>query len=195
MLGYLALIRKTSKTLLTGLLLTFKQFRKSLKRRVPEGVSESSYFQQQAMGVTIRYPDEKIPIPDVGRYRLYMETEDCIGCDQCARVCPVDCILIEKIKSPDVIGLTSDGTKKRFYLPTFDIDMAKCCYCGLCTVVCPTECLVMTKVYDYSEYQRDSLIYHFGNLTPEQAEVKRKEIEAIEAERKAAKAAAKSTQG
>jgi formate hydrogenlyase subunit 6/NADH:ubiquinone oxidoreductase subunit I len=190
MAGYLATIGKTSKTLLAGLLLTFKQFRKSLRRRVPEGVNESSYFQQQPMGVTIRYPDEKIPVPDVGRYRLYMETEDCIGCDQCARVCPVDCITIEKIKSPDVIGLTSDGTKKRFYLPTFDIDMAKCCYCGLCTVVCPTECLVMTKVYDYSEYQRENLIYHFGNLTPEQAEVKRKEIEAIEAERKAAKAAA-----
>jgi NADH-quinone oxidoreductase subunit I len=192
--GYFAIIRKTSRALLSGLSLTFKQFRKSLRRRVPEGVSESSYFQQQAMGVTIRYPDEKIPVPDVGRYRLYMETEDCIGCDQCARICPVDCITIEKIKSPDVIGLTSDGTKKRFYLPTFDIDMAKCCYCGLCTVVCPTECLVMTKVYDYSEYQRENLIYHFGNLTPEQAEVKRKEIEAIEAERKAAKAASHLTQ-
>ncbi|MCS6905827.1 MAG: NADH-quinone oxidoreductase subunit I [Bacteroidia bacterium] len=190
MVTYIKAIYQTSKALLKGLLLTYRQLRKSLRRRVPEGINQASYFQQQAMGVTICYPEEKIPVPDVGRYRLYMETEDCIGCDQCARICPVDCITIEKIKAPDVIGFTSDGTKKRFYLPSFDIDMAKCCYCGLCTIVCPTECLTMTKVYDYSEYDRKNLIYHFGNLSLEEAELKRKEIAEIEAQRKAAKAAA-----
>ena len=90
------------------------------------------------------------PIPDVGRYRLHNEIDDCIVCDKCAKICPVDCIDIEPIKATEEIGKTSDGTPKRIYAAKFDIDMGKCCFCGLCTTVCPTECLTMTKVYDFS---------------------------------------------
>lgn len=180
------------RSLTQGLGLTYKHFRRLRNRRRPEAVAEGSYFSQPDGPVTIQYPQEQIPVPDVGRYRLYMETEDCIGCDQCARICPVDCITIEKVKTADVIGVTSDGTKKRFWLPTFDIDMAKCCYCGLCTVVCPTECIIMTRSYDYSEYDRENFIYHFGNLTPEEAAAKQAEYDDWEAAKAAAKAAAKS---
>lgn len=153
-------------------------------------VANEGYFQQPDGPVTIQYPAEAIAVPDIGRYRLYMETEDCIGCDQCARICPVDCITIEKVKATDDLGLTSDGSKKRFWLPTFDIDMAKCCYCGLCTTVCPTECLIMTKNYDYAEYDRENFIFHFGNLSPAQTLAKQQELDTLEAEKKAAKAAA-----
>jgi formate hydrogenlyase subunit 6/NADH:ubiquinone oxidoreductase subunit I len=62
----------------------------------------------------------------------------------------VNCIEIEPIKATEEFGKTSDGTPKRIYAATFDIDMGKCCFCGLCTTVCPTECLTMTKVYDFS---------------------------------------------
>ena len=65
--------------------------------------------------------------------------------------------------------------------------MAKCCYCGLCTTVCPTECLTMTKVFDYSEYDRERFIYHFGGLSPEEAQEKA----ALLAAEKARKAAEK----
>jgi hypothetical protein len=46
----------------------------------------------------------------------------------------------------------------------------------------------MTKVYDFSETDRDAFIYHYGNLSPEQTIVKQKEWEQLEAARKAAKA-------
>jgi NADH-quinone oxidoreductase subunit I len=179
------------KSLLAGMLLGLKHLRKLFVRRKPVSIQNPAYFQQPSQAlVTIQYPQEQIPVPNNGRYRLYMETEDCIGCDQCARICPVDCIDIVKIKATDVIGTTSDGSKKRFWLPVFDIDMAKCCYCGLCTVVCPTECLIMTKSYDFAETDRQSFIYHYGNLTPEQAAVKQAELAAFEAAKKAAKKAA-----
>ena len=127
--------------------------------------------------VTIQYPDVKLKLPDRARNRLYANMDDCIGCDQCSMACPVNCITIETIKStPDVdLGLTSVGTKKRLYVPLFDIDIAKCCYCALCVFPCPTECIKMTDVYEFSEYDRSRLIYNFATMTPaevDQAKVK-----------------------
>lgn len=187
--AYFSRIARAVLTAAAGLLLTWRHFMQRTRRRV-EPVSAAGYFGQAPGRVTIQYPQERLAVPDVGRYRLYMETEDCIGCDQCARICPVDCITIEKIKAVDDLGLTSDGSKKKFYLPTFDIDMAKCCYCGLCTVVCPTECITMTKTYDFAEYDRENFIYHFGNLSPEQAVARQAELEQFEQAKRTAKSAA-----
>lgn len=128
--------------------------------------------------VTRQYPMEQMPVPDIGRYRLHLEADDCIVCDKCARICPVDCIDIQGFKATEDLGTTSDGTKKRLHLPVFDIDMAKCCYCGLCTTVCPTECLTMTKVFDFSETDRAEFVYHFGMLSPEDAAEKRALLDA-----------------
>ncbi|MFN8921652.1 MAG: NuoI/complex I 23 kDa subunit family protein, partial [Sphingobacteriia bacterium] len=189
-MGYWKDIAHAMVALRQGFRLSWQHLRASGQRRMPTGAEDDRYFRQSTGLVTIQYPREQIPVPDVGRYRLHMETEDCIVCDQCARICPVDCITIEKVKAVEDLGTTSDGSKKRFYLPTFDIDMAKCCYCGLCTIVCPTECLLMTKVYDYAEYDRENFLYHFGNLSPEQTQEKEAALAAHEAAIKQAKAAA-----
>lgn len=102
--------------------------------------------------ITLQYPDQTLPVPDRGRYKLHNEIKDCIVCNKCARVCPVDCIEIGGIPAPEVIGETSNGMKKRIHAAKFDIDMAKCCFCGLCTTVCPTDCLTMTPTYDFSVF-------------------------------------------
>lgn len=145
--------------------------------------------------VTIQYPDVKLKLPERARNRLYVNMDDCIGCDQCSMACPVDCITITTLKStPDVdLGLTSVGTKKRLYVPQFDIDIAKCCYCGLCVPPCPTECIKMTDVFEFSEYERTNLIYNFATMTAaeiDQAKSKLAAYEKMEAEKKAAKAPA-----
>jgi NADH-quinone oxidoreductase subunit I len=184
---YIGNIWTTLRGLLSGLGLTWRHMTTARSRRAPMPVETEGYFDQPQGPVTIQYPKEKIPVPDVGRHRLFVEIEDCIGCDQCSRVCPVDCITIEKIKATDELGVTSDGTKKKFHLPTFDIDMAKCMYCGLCTVVCPTECIIMTKSYDFSEYDRDNFVHHYGNRTPSEAEYYQEQLEKFEAAKKAAK--------
>jgi NADH-quinone oxidoreductase chain I len=144
--------------------------------------------------VTIQYPDVKLKLPERARNRLYVNMDDCIGCDQCSMACPVDCITIKTIKStPDIdLGLTSVGTKKRLYVPQFDIDIAKCCYCGLCVPPCPTECIKMTDVYEFSEYERSNLIYRFATMTSAEvdgAKAKLAAYEKEEAEKKVAKAA------
>jgi formate hydrogenlyase subunit 6/NADH:ubiquinone oxidoreductase subunit I len=142
--------------------------------------------------VTIQYPDVKMKLPERARNRLYVNMDDCIGCDQCAMACPVDCITIETIKStPDVdLGLTSVGTKKRLYVPRFDIDIAKCCYCGLCVPPCPTECIKMTDVYEFSEFDRDRLVYRYATMTPQEIDQAKAKLAAHEKEQAAKKAAA-----
>ncbi len=142
--------------------------------------------------VTIQYPDQKLTLPERARNRLYVNMDDCIGCDQCAMACPVDCITIETIKStPDVdLGLTSVGTKKRLYVPRFDIDIAKCCYCGLCVYPCPTECIKMTDVYEFSEFDRQSLVYNFATMSPEEITTAKEKLAAYDREQAARKAAA-----
>ena len=142
--------------------------------------------------VTVQYPDEKMTIPERGRNRLFVKIEDCIGCNQCAMACPVDCIIIETIKStPDVdLGVTSNGSKKRLYIPQFDIDIGKCCYCGLCTYPCPTECIYMTNVYEFSEYERKKLVYSFHTMTANDIEVAQEKLKKYDEEQAAKKAAA-----
>lgn len=155
----------TIPSLVEGLKLTFNHLRGAFKSRKPLAIYDPDYFKQPDGIATIQYPHEILPVPDTGRYRLHNEIDDCIVCDKCAKVCPVDCITIEPIKATEEFGKTSDGTPKRIYAAKFDIDMGKCCFCGLCTTVCPTECLTMTKVYDFSTFDIRDHNYVFAEMT------------------------------
>jgi len=144
--------------------------------------------------VTIQYPDVRLTLPERERNRLYVNMDDCIGCDQCARACPVNCITIETVKSlpTEDLGKTSNGKKKALWVTTFDIDLAKCCYCQLCVFPCPTECIYMTDVYEFSEFERGGFIYNYVTLTPQEIEEKKNNYAKLEAEKAAQKAAAAS---
>jgi NADH-quinone oxidoreductase subunit I len=178
------------KTIGKGLGLTLEHFFAATESRKVKSITDTNYFEQNSGTTTIQYPHQKLPIPDVGRYQLDVEMDDCIVCDLCAKICPVDCIEIESIKSTEAIGKTSDGTTKRLYAAKFDIDMAKCMYCGLCTVVCPTECIIMTDQYDRSLLTLNEMVYKFSDMTAADAEEKRQALEKQNAERLAAKQAA-----
>jgi NADH-quinone oxidoreductase subunit I len=174
-----------------GLSLTIRHLFAGNGKREIVTVSNSNYFKQLEHGTnTIQYPKQQLPVPEVGRYQLDVEMDDCIVCDLCAKVCPVNCIDIESIKATEAIGQTSDGTTKRLYAAKFDIDMAKCMYCGLCTIVCPTECITMTNQYDKTVFQLSDLVYQFSDMTPEDAAEKRAIFDKQQAEKQAAKLAA-----
>ncbi len=159
------------------------------------GVTIRHLFQPS---VTERYPEEKIELPKGARAKLYVNIDDCIGCSLCERACPVNCITIEKVKATkDVdLGKTSTGNPKRFWITDFEIDMAKCMYCDLCVYPCPTECIYMIPDYEYSEYDRQNLIYQFSELGHDKvAQVKEKaEQEAEEQRRKKQEAKKKKAQ-
>jgi len=150
------------RTVAKGLSVTFLAFLKTNGlRKVRGGYNYGSGT------VTISYPEVKDPLPSISRNRLFMHEEGCISCNQCAVICPVECITIESRKknsdeNPDAKTPAHFGNKPlKLKLMRFDIDEALCCFCGLCTEVCPTECLVHTTEFEYSKYDRDHLVYDY----------------------------------
>lgn len=172
--SYWGNISVTIRSLWAGLWLTLGHMVRAVRTRKPLAIQDAAYFDQPDGIATIQYPHEILPVPDTGRYRLHNEIDDCIVCDKCAKICPVNCITIEPIKATHEIGKTSDGTPKRIYAAKFDIDMGKCCFCGLCTTVCPTECLTMTKVYDFSVFDIREHNYAFSEMTDAEIAEKKK---------------------
>jgi formate hydrogenlyase subunit 6/NADH:ubiquinone oxidoreductase subunit I len=188
---YFGNIKEGIKTSMKGLSLTWKHFKDARQSRKPIFVDNPDYFTQQTGIVTLQYPHQHLPLPDHGRYQLHNEMDDCIVCDKCAKVCPVDCIEIEPIKATGIAGYASDGSAIRLFAAKFDIDMSKCMFCGLCTTVCPTECLIMTSEYDFSTFDIKTHNFEFGNLTAEQSQEKRELYEQFVAEKEALKQAGK----
>lgn len=188
MKGYWRNIKTATSTLKTGLKVTAKHMKDARTQRTVVAPSADNYFERQNAIFTTQYPKEKLPVPDHGRYKLHNEIDDCIVCDKCAKICPVDCIDIVPLRAVEEIGKTSDGTPRRIYAEKFDIDMAKCCFCGLCTTVCPTECLTMTDEYDFSAFDFVEHNVPFANMTPLEILEKRKELEEYNKQKEAAKA-------
>lgn len=185
---YFSQIRRGIRTSLKGLSLTWKHLWAARRGLGPINVQDANYFAFSGGHVTLQYPHEMISVPDHGRNQLDCEIDDCIVCDKCAKICPVNCIDIEVIKSPDIIRHTSDGSPVRLHAAKFDIDLAKCCFCGLCTTVCPTECLTMNNEYDYSVLDIRDLNFAFANLSPTEIQEKQTLYDQFVAEKAALKA-------
>ena len=169
---YFQNIYHTVKTMLSGMSLTLHHLRK-----------------KKDLVATLQYPNEKWPIPDrdigfehneynVIRSRLHVDIDDCIGCLQCEKACPVDCIKIDTIKPPKDsdydCGKTSHDTQKKMIVPRFTIDMSECMYCNLCVYPCPEECIYMVGGpnepkheidYEFSKFVKHDLLFEFSNVT------------------------------
>jgi len=114
--------------------------------------------------VTLQYPSVRWTLPPKSRMRLFMKYEDCIGCGQCVRACPVQCIYLKTEKRPatePAIWATT-GQPIKLDVTLFDIDMSLCCYCNLCAYPCPTECLYMTTEYEFATTDLGEHLYHFA---------------------------------
>jgi NADH-quinone oxidoreductase subunit I len=140
--------------------------------------------------VTVQYPHQRDRLPERSRQKLYVDMDECEGCRQCERACPVACIEVETVKAlpEEDLGMTKEGKKKRLHVIRFDIDMSKCCYCNLCTFPCPTEAIHMTPDYEFAAYNRQEFLINFARYSQEEAENlrerSRKEKEAKAAELK-----------
>ena len=75
-------------------------------------------FRRQAFTQRFAYPENPVPVRP--RYRGFhrFDLTACIGCEKCARACPVDAVY-----------LAADG------------DPFVCIHCGRCVPFCPHDCL------------------------------------------------------
>lgn len=149
------------KTVAQGLYITLWYFFQSYRKKrhfgefVRPGEGFGGTFLQH-----FEYPE--LPVPVKPRYRGFhrFDLTTCIGCDKCARACPVDCIYIEKIKNPVGKGFRVNG---------FKIDYTKCMFCALCVDPCPVDCIFMGSTFDQSCFSRDGCIVDFAKLPLESA--------------------------
>lgn len=103
---------------------------------------------------TLQYPNEKLPISD--RYRaihkllrfMESETERCIGCGLCEKICISNCIRMD----------TKIDEQSRKEVPEYTINFGRCIFCGYCAEVCPELAIVHGDRYENTSEQRA----HFG---------------------------------
>lgn len=163
--------------------------------------SESFDIRQgaKARGVfTVQYPEERLPVPEEFRFIPFLIYEEgpegqqihrCTSCGICSRVCPPQCIWIERSNHPETGRPVPEPTE--FYI---DVDI--CMNCGLCAEYCPFDAIKMDHDYELSTYDRartnifnktrlSKPVSYYESIRPQNY---RRE-EAIRAEKEAAKAA------
>ena len=112
---------------------------------------------------TVPYPFEKrAPAPRWrGRhaFRVDAVTNEplCIGCQQCARVCPDKLITIKTSKAPE-------GSAKKLQVDEATVDISACMFCGLCEDACPTGAIVLTSFYEMATTDKQDLILNKEKL-------------------------------
>ena len=170
----------------------------------PEGIRHR--MSAEVSGIfTIQYPEEKVPTPEEFRFipfLVYEEGENdekkyrCTACGICAKVCPPQCIWIERGTNPKTGRPVPEAEE-------FFIDVDVCMNCGLCAEFCPFDAIIMDHDYELSVYDRfEKNIYdkekllkpaeYYKNIRPTnyaRMEAERAEAEAKKAARKAARKA------
>jgi NADH-quinone oxidoreductase subunit I len=146
-----------------------------------------------------------MPTPEEFRFvpfLIYEEDEEgnilhrCTSCGICAKVCPPQCIWIERTTDPNTGRPVPEPAE-------FFIDVDICMNCGLCAEFCPFNAIKMDHDYEISVYDRHTHniydkeklsrpVSYYENIRPmnygaeEQA---RREAEAKKAEMQAQKEA------
>lgn len=137
---------------LRHLVVTYVEDFKAGKKRynTPEGIE--SRRGKDVRGIfTVQYPEEKLPVPEYFRFLpflIYDEVDGkknvrCTACGICAKVCPPQCIYIQRAVDP--------GTGKPAPTPAeYAIDIDLCMNCGFCAEFCPFDAVKMDHDYEIS---------------------------------------------
>jgi formate hydrogenlyase subunit 6/NADH:ubiquinone oxidoreductase subunit I len=112
---------------------------------------------------TSRYPFEKSHIFPNYRGRVVFESDKCIGCQMCVRVCPSKAIEIPLSAQQPPAPAQVEGQPAAPARKKFDCIMKldHCVYCGQCVEVCPKKALAMTQDYELASVKKSALRRHY----------------------------------
>ncbi len=96
----------------------------SISKCVP-GAQRVANSIAQAMGAEIKQPHGAKVKP--ARQVAFIDADDCVGCNKCGQLCPVDAVI---------------GEKRRTHI----VMAAECMGCGACVDRCPADCIEMIPV-------------------------------------------------
>ena len=113
--------------------------------------------------ITVMYPEEKLEMPERFRFIPFLVMDDplpgqkagkdwCTSCGICAKVCPPQCIWIERGKQPN--GRPKPEPE------AFFIDIDICMNCGYCAEYCPFDAIKMDHDYELASYDRSTSHMH-----------------------------------
>ncbi len=157
------------KGIVKGLMVTLKRFFETYADDIKHG--KKRYYTEEGVAYrsspetrglfTVQYPEEKLTTPEEFRFipfLVYDEKEGgeqqvrCTSCGICTKVCPPQCIWIERTTDPK--------TKRPVPEPkNFFIDVDICMNCGLCAEYCPFDAIKMDHDYELAVYDRGGNIY------------------------------------
>jgi NADH-quinone oxidoreductase subunit I len=99
--------------------------------------------------ITLKYPMQRMTIPEGYRGQHYLYMDRCTGCSICAIVCPPRAITMVR-REP-----TPKNKGGKFPLVNYNY----CIYCGFCVHYCPFDAIHETNVHDLASYTREALIH------------------------------------
>jgi len=151
--------------LIKGLGVTMRHFVESyLYDRMPWDARYSDKWLEKHQAIdgkglfTIQYPEQKREITENFRFfpmLVYEETPEdprCTACGICARVCPPQCIWIERA--------TDDKGRPKARPAGFWIDATICMSCGSCAEYCPFDAIKMNQNHEFATPNRDRDMFH-----------------------------------
>ena len=112
---------------------------------------------------TCNYPFEKAVVDARYRGRIAFESDKCIGCKMCVRVCPAKAIEIplsaeQPAPAPAAEGAAPVPAKKKF---DCIMSLDRCIFCSQCVEICPKKALISTQDFELAHTDRKTLIRHY----------------------------------
>jgi len=137
MSGYWSDIFTGSKSLVTGLLITGREFFKPV-------VTEQYPYEVPTMTPLFRGHIELIGNEATGQ-------PNCVVCGMCQRACPSTCISLDGKKAE------GEGAKGKV-LTSYVLDFTKCSLCGSCVESCNFNALRFSKEYNLASFDKNDFI-------------------------------------